>query len=61
MWLHNHLLDKSFKSIKMTSSLNQNRQKVQNKERRKTSFLKEKVGDTELFKSVLNKRVTMHK
>ena len=61
MWLHNHLLDKYFKSIKMTSSLNQNRQKVQNKERRKTSFLKEKVGDTELFKSVLNKRVTMHK
>ena len=61
MWLHNHLLDKCFESIKMTSSLNQNRQKVQNKERRKTSFLKEKVGDTELFKSVLNKRVTMHK
>ena len=61
MWLHNHLLDKCFKSIKMTSSLNQNRQKVQNKETRKTSFLKEKVGDTELFKSVLNKRVTMHK
>ena len=61
MWLHKHLLDKCFKSIKMTSSLNQNRQKVQNKERRKTSFLKEKVGDTELFKSVLNKRVTMHK
>ena len=61
MWLQNHLLDKCFKSIKMTSSLNQNRQKVQNKERRKTSFLKEKVGDTELFKSVLNKRVTMHK
>ena len=46
--------------MKMTSNSTQNRQKIQNTEIRKTGFLKEKVGNEDLCKSVMNKIITTH-
>ena len=47
--------------IEITLNSKENRQKTQSRERRKTSFLKEQVENPDLYKSVLNKIVTMHK
>ena len=42
----------------MTLSSKQNRQKIQNTERWKTRLLKEKVGNTNLYKFILWKIMT---
>ena len=47
--------------IEITLNSKENRQKTQSRERRKTSFLTEQVENPDLYKSVLNKIVTMHK
>ena len=44
----------------MTSCSKQNRQKMQNSERRKTRFLEELVENADLYNPVLNKIMTTH-
>ena len=48
-------------STKITSNSKQNRQKTQNRESRKSSFLKEQVKNADLYKPVLKKIMTTHK
>ena len=44
----------------MTSSSKQNRQKTQNTDKQKTSFLKELVENADLYKCAINKLMTTH-
>ena len=60
-YLYKQYLHKRHKnSIKMTFNSKRNKQKIQTIERRKVSFLKEYVPNTNLHESVLNKIMTTH-